>query len=83
MLVRFLALWLTLDWTLARPAPRLSFPLFYDSQPCTIGGFNGISTDSGACRYTVRYAQTVERWGYSNIVSDIAYDTIYFNADLN
>ena len=64
---------LVVSSTLALPASFLSMPLLHGSSTCKIAGLEGTTTHAGACRYTVKYAEVSERWGYSSVVSAFSY----------
>jgi hypothetical protein len=59
-----------LGGTLAIPSFRLPFVSSTSLTPlrCSLSGMTGVPTDGGACRYTIKYAEVAERWGYSYIV---------------
>ncbi|KAK1927610.1 Alpha/Beta hydrolase protein [Papiliotrema laurentii] len=50
-------------------APIKSSILAPRAPGCSIGDIRGVETSSGACRYTLRYAEVKERWGYSQLPS--------------
>ena len=57
------------------PFPALS--ALAERSSCSISldqtTLEGVVTASGACRYSLRYGNNSERWGYSTVVSELRY----------